>query len=100
MKVFTCVVAVVIGALTSFSIASADVIPPGSYQDSCRDFYTDGTTLSATCRTRLGRDRFTVLRNYHDCRGDIANVDGHLTCVQEDREDDPPRGSYRGSCRN
>lgn len=85
-------------------VASADVIPPGSYQSSCRDFYADGTTLSATCRTRYGDWNYTTLRNYNDCEGDIANVNGRLTCREDTSDDDDddgwvPRGSYRETCR-
>ena len=90
------------GALCLSAAALADVIPRGGYQRTCSDFYTDGTTLSATCRTRWGGENFTTLRNYHDCDGDIANVNGRLQCVHDDDDDDDwvPRGSYRETCRD
>lgn len=95
-------IAMVIASLFSFSAATlADVIPRGSYQRTCSDFYADGTTLSATCRTRWGGENYTTLRNYTECAGDIANVNGRLQCVHDDDDDDwLPRGSYRSSCRD
>lgn len=99
-KLLTSAVVSVIGFST---VAQADVIPRGSYQASCSDFYTDGYTLSARCRTTYGDTINTSLRNYNDCRGDIANVNGRLMCVgdQDDGDDDSwtPRGSYRDTCR-
>jgi Beta/Gamma crystallin/CVNH domain len=99
----TTIVTAIVGILSFSGVAYADVIPRGSYQQSCSDFYTDGTVLSATCRTRYGESNFTTLRNYNDCDGDIANVDGRLRCVEDDdpQDDDRlPRGSYRDTCRN
>ncbi|MEQ1865290.1 MAG: CVNH domain-containing protein [Micropepsaceae bacterium] len=102
MRVGTAIAFCVAGILSLAASASADVIPPGSYQRTCSDFYTDGTTLSATCRTRWGGENYTTLRNYNDCEGDIANVHGRLQCVDDDDDDDNwiPRGSYRATCRD
>lgn len=100
MKFSTYIAAAMLCAVSLCGPASADVIPPGSYQRTCSDFYSDGTTLSATCRTRFGQRNFTTLRDYHNCDGDIANVSGRLRCVQNDDDDDwVPRGSYRDTCR-
>ncbi|MCE9521649.1 MAG: hypothetical protein K8S25_04365 [Alphaproteobacteria bacterium] len=111
MKFVTGITAAIAGLLSLSGVAYADVIPRGSYQQSCSDFYTDGTTLSATCRKRYGESNYTTLRDYNDCRGDIANVDGRLKCVEDwddDQNDDDdndhdggwtPRGSYRDTCR-
>ena len=104
MRFVTGIATAIAGILSFGGAAYADVIPRGSYQQSCSDFYTDGTTLSATCQRRYGDDNFTTLRNYNDCEGDIANVDGRLKCVddQNDNHDGDwlPRGSYRDTCRN
>lgn len=99
MKFLTRSIVAVMSTLALVTFARADVIPPGSYQRTCGDFHTTGTTLTATCRRRFGGTNFTTLRNYHLCRGDIANVDGRLTCVAGD-EQPTPDGSYRESCRN
>jgi hypothetical protein len=41
-----------------------------------------GDALAAFCRARGGGERETVLNNVSRCRGDIANNDGRLFCVQ------------------
>jgi len=105
MRFVTTIAAAIAGILSFSGAAFADAIPRGSYQQSCSDFYTDGTTLSATCRTRDGDSNYTTLRDYNDCDGDIANVNGRLQCVasHDDGQDNDgwePRGSYRDTCRN
>ena len=95
--------AVMAGVFGFSAIAHADVVPRGSYQSTCSDFYTDGNTLGATCRTKYGDNVDTSLRNYNDCDGDIANSNGRLVCVDADDDDQDggwtPRGSYRDTCR-
>jgi len=54
--------------------------PGGSYQQTCSDIAVSGTTLAAACRTRKGRTQRTSLANVDRCVGDIANIDGTLTC--------------------
>ncbi len=56
-------------------------LPPGSYATSCVDVRIDGDTLRARCPTRSGRMKTTWLTGYAYCDGDIANVDGRLSCV-------------------
>lgn len=57
--------------------------PPGSYQRTCRNFdvrgYGQGATLVADCLDGYGRWRTSSLR-YGDCRDEIRNVDGRLSC--------------------
>lgn len=56
--------------------------PLGSYFNSCRDHRVLDGVLSSTCTGRhgsRGRTRITIA----SCRGgDIANIDGRLTCVR------------------
>lgn len=84
--------------------AQAAPVPAGSYQQSCRDITAGGGVLVATCRRR-GEWNYTTLADYRDCDGDIANVNGRLTCVRSPRHDDDddddwsPRGSYQATCR-
>lgn len=55
------------------------VLPPGSWQRTCTDARMNGTTLTASCRTRDGR----MMRSQIDirgCRGDLSNLNGWLTC--------------------
>src|SRR5262245_61510773 len=86
------------------SAAQAATPPSGTYQQSCRDITAGGGVLVATCRK--GRDwNYTTLADYRDCDGDIANVNGRLSCVRDRRDDDDddgdwaPRGSYQATCR-
>lgn len=81
-----------------------DWAPHGSYEQSCRNVDVDGQSLTAECQDRRARWRYTELDDFRDCRGDIANVDGMLRCVDRDQGEDDygdlPRGSWRSSCRN
>ncbi|HQN51394.1 MAG TPA: CVNH domain-containing protein, partial [Phenylobacterium sp.] len=60
-----------------------DAPPPGSYWQSCRNVRTErvngGALLSAECRDMRGAWRGSTLR-FSDCRGEIENRDGQLTC--------------------
>jgi len=71
--------------------------PPGSYQQSCRDIYVNGTTLYATCKTRDGgwSSTPTSLSNTNQCIGGVLNIDGVLRCSMGEA---PPNGSYMRSC--
>ena len=53
----------------------------GSYSRTCENAYMADTTLHATCKRRDGKLVTTSLSNPSQCRGDIANIDGKLTCV-------------------
>ena len=68
-------------ALAGLAVAAyAQGLPPGSYQQSCRDFRMQGGTLTAVCRRANGRgDRLTALNVTH-CVGDIGNNNGQLVC--------------------
>jgi hypothetical protein len=68
-------------ALTGFSISAyAQALPPGSYQQSCRDFRMRGSTLTALCRRALGRGEQMTALNVAHCVGDIGNNNGQLQC--------------------
>jgi hypothetical protein len=60
-----------------------DVLPDGSYLDSCEECTIAGTQLSCTCFTIEGDPHATFLLDIHGCRKDedIANIDGELACV-------------------
>jgi hypothetical protein len=62
--------------------ASAQSLPPGSYLGSCGNVYLQSDTLIATCR-RADYDyaaQPTALLAVQKCVGDIANLNGTLTC--------------------
>ena len=69
------------GALAGLSIAAyAQGLPPGSYQQSCRDFRMQGGTLTAVCRRANGRGDQPTALNVTHCVGDIGNNNGQLVC--------------------
>lgn len=55
-------------------------IPAGSYRQTCTGATMNGGTLSASCRTIDGRWVDTWLGAIRECTGDIANLDGTLSC--------------------
>lgn len=74
--------------------------PPGSYRQSCTNINFRNGTLSASCRTRSGNWRPSVL-NTLTCQpgSDISNQDGSLFCPPQ-RGFAPPPGSYLRTCRD
>jgi hypothetical protein len=65
-------------------IRPSDNLPPGSYQRSCYDCYSDGYNLSCFCATgggSCGAYNYAGLGPISGCRGrDIVNRYGTLTC--------------------
>ncbi|HKF21989.1 MAG TPA: CVNH domain-containing protein [Candidatus Angelobacter sp.] len=53
-------------------------VPPGTYQQTCRNIRIDGDRLTATCQKRNGDWRDTSLKNFAYCR--IENDNGRLRC--------------------
>lgn len=83
----------VMAALTAASClaitAPAVAIPAGSYQQSCRDIKLkdpDGESarLQARCLDSQGEWRKTSFE-LDRCYGDLANIDGELVCVADQR---------------
>jgi hypothetical protein len=76
--------------------SDAQVIPPGSYQQSCQQINVLNVVLVAQCRTRAGNFVNARLQGFALCIGDIANLDGVLACNFAN----PPTGSYEQTCRD
>jgi hypothetical protein len=72
--------------------------PGGSYTRTCRDAFTTGTTLHASCKNRGGGWQPTQLGGFNTCRGEVYNFDGMLTCSRGTGA--PPSGSYLQSCKD
>ncbi|MBV9687798.1 MAG: hypothetical protein JO096_11400 [Alphaproteobacteria bacterium] len=71
----------VAGLLGSFALsAHGQGLPPGSYQQSCRDFRIEGSNLTAVCRRSHGRGEQLTALNVSHCVGDIGNNNGQLVC--------------------
>jgi len=62
------------------SAADSAPIPQGSYQDTCRNTYTQGDDLYSTCKSKDGRYMPSALPDYEKCKEGINNIDGLLTC--------------------
>jgi hypothetical protein len=54
--------------------------PGGSYLESCTDVRVSGDRIVAECGRVDGTLGRTVLRGFDSCVGDIANINGRLTC--------------------
>jgi hypothetical protein len=70
--------------------------PSGSYTQTCRFAYVNGTTLFAECKTMSGQWQWTQLPNVNQCLQPPGNLDGGLACNMGVQ---PPGGSYTLSCR-
>jgi hypothetical protein len=57
-------------------------LPAGSYVQTCRNVYVNGSMLSGSCQASNGQ-YFQTSLNINQCRGgtDIANIDGRLQCL-------------------
>jgi len=102
-------------AATALAPASAQSIPPGSYQQSCQNIRVRGDQLTARCTNGQGNwVRSTIALG--SCRGDIRNSNGQLTCAGNGYNNGGynnggynnggynnggvPGGSYQSSCTN
>jgi len=70
-----------LGLAFAGTAASAQQIPGGSYQQTCRDIRANGNTLSAECMDANRNWRRSELRDYNRCRGEIQNINGNLQCT-------------------
>ncbi len=73
-------------------------IPKGSYRDSCKNSYVEGSMLYSNCKKKNGSWHKTSL-NYKNCNKDIKNDNGKLVCGGGSHADFP-KGSYKKSCKN
>jgi hypothetical protein len=76
--------AVLLAAFAWSPPASAQVVPRGSYLNTCNNVVTRGDTLMATCRMVDGRPLRTALAPVRACAGDIGNDNGVLQCTLVD----------------
>jgi len=94
---------IVMFAMAWGSLANAQTIPPGSYQQTCKNIEMRGDVLSANCQDSTGRWQSVLLRDVGSCRSDIINDDGALRCsrgvgYQNGNQGGIPGGSYVQSC--
>jgi hypothetical protein len=60
--------------------ANAEQVPPGPYQQSCRDITIDHGLLTGVCRRPDGNWEKSTLAEAHRCTGQIINNNGALAC--------------------
>ncbi len=60
-----------------------DRVPDGDWQTTCRDITVQGGQLTARCLDRRGGLQVSSIR-YRECRRDIVNWDGRLSCGRPD----------------
>ena len=56
-------------------------VPNGSYTQTCQEIRIHGDDLEARCQTVDGNWHKTKLDDFQKCRGDVANENGSLRCV-------------------
>jgi hypothetical protein len=74
------VAALAMGFLNSGAPCTAQAIPSGSYQQTCKDIAARGSTLHATCENTSRGWQSTELRDFQRCSGEIQNINGSLQC--------------------
>jgi hypothetical protein len=70
----------------------------GSYSQTCENIYLQGDTLHGTCRKLDGKLIKTELGSVSQCQGEVANVNGALTCYKGSAN--LPAGSFSQTCIN
>ena len=73
-------------------------VPKGSYRDSCKNSYVEGSMLYSNCKKKNGSWHKTSI-NYKNCNKDIKNDNGRLVCGGGNNSG-YPKGSYKKSCKN
>ena len=100
-------VACLVGIPGTAVVAQTGGLPPGSYQQTCRNARTNGSQLIASCQKKDGHWRDTSIDS-STCAGGIVNDDGQLRCAsggtygggwQGPTQALPP-GDYQKSCQN
>ena len=86
------------------SVSQAQSIPPGSYQQTCKNIDMRNDVLAANCQDSSGHWQSVLLRDVGSCRSDIINDDGALRCshgagYQGENQAGVPGGPYSQSCR-
>ncbi len=83
---------VLIGA----SAGSAQSVPSGSYQQTCRNIGVRGDVLTATCKDTSGNWQNAQMRDISYCNGDITNDNGVLRCASAGGYEGGYNGGYNG----
>jgi major membrane immunogen (membrane-anchored lipoprotein) len=88
------------GNLRCASGSTSQGLPPGNYQQTCRDIRSNNNRLDASCQRNDGSWANTWL-DYGSCNGSIINDDGNLRCASGGTSPGGvPSGSYQQTCRD
>jgi hypothetical protein len=71
----------IIGAFGTVAPQWRGGVPPGSYQETCREIRMNGNQLQARCQKRDGEWRSTSL-DARGCQREIINDNGYLRCAE------------------
>ena len=85
------------GRLECSHAAGQSALPPGSYQESCKNAQMKGSTLHAVCRSIDGSERPVSLKDANRCAAGVVNLNGVLSCAVNDVI---PPGSYMATCKD
>lgn len=91
--------ALLVGITGTTGVAQTSGLPPGNYQQTCRDIRDNGSQLNASCENKSGQWVTTSL-DYRNCQGSIVNENGQLRCATSGSQAGVPQGSYQQTCRN
>jgi hypothetical protein len=83
--IFGAFVALLFAGAMHIQPADAQLAPQGSYLNSCMHVGMSGDRLFADCRRMDGRWQSTAI-DIDRCAGDIANINGQLSCNRGARE--------------
>src|ERR1700743_1187601 len=83
--------------------ANAQSLPPGSYQQTCKNIDYRDNVLAANCQDSGGHWQSALLHDVAGCRSDIINDDGSLRCsrgvgYQSTAQVGLPGGTYSQTC--
>jgi hypothetical protein len=87
------------GNLRCASGNTAQDLPPGDYQRTCRDIRSNNNRLDASCQRTDGSWVNTWL-DYSSCGGSIVNDNGNLRCGSSTSPGGVPSGSFQQTCRD
>jgi hypothetical protein len=99
-------------ALWITGTCAAQQAPGGSYQQTCRDIGTNGSTLQANCQNSNGGWQSAQLPDYQRCASEIVNDNGSLRCTLSGnwqsgygqggygQQGNAPYGSYVQTCQD
>jgi len=62
-------------------VCAAQQVPPGSYQQTCRNIGVRGSTLYADCQDANRNWQAAQMRDFDRCNGEIQNINGSLQCT-------------------